>query len=233
MRWEEESNGAALARDADVADVAFRLSGRWLPVDHAWALRDAVVTILPWLEDEPGAGIHSIHVAASGNGWERPGLESGGMLSLSRRTPLVLRVPVQRADAAGALGDRRLDVGGCEIVTGARQRRPLRPAPAVFARYVLDDEGDEGDDEERFLERVAAELEARPIVARKLLCGRSHRIETANGVLTVRSLLIADLSSDDSLAIQCRGIGSGCLLGCGLFVPHKDIGPVHAMDRDD
>ena len=230
MRWEEESNGAALARDADVADVAFRLSGRWLPVDHAWALRDAVVTILPWLEDEPGAGIHSIHVAASGNGWERPGLESGGMLSLSRRTPLVLRVPVHRADGTGALGDCRLDVGGCEIATGARQRRPLRPARAVFARYVLDDEGD---DEERFLERIAAELEARPIVARKLLCGRSHRIETANGVLTARSLLIADLSRDDSLAIQCRGIGTGRLLGCGLFVPHKDIGPVHAMDRDD
>ena len=142
MRWEEESNGAALARDADVTDVAFRLSGRWLPVDHAWALRDAVATILPWLEDEPGAGIHSIHVAASGNGWERPGLESGGMLSLSRRTPLVLRVPVHRADGTGALGDCRLDVGGCEIATGARQRRPLRPARAVFARYVLDDEGD-------------------------------------------------------------------------------------------
>ena len=166
MRWEEESDGAALARDADVTDVAFRLSGRWLPVDHAWALRDAVVKILPWLEDEPGAGIHSIHVAASGNGWERPGLESGGMLSLSRRTPLVLRVPVHRADGTGALGDCRLDVGGCEIVTGAQQRRPLRPARAVFARYVLDDEGD---DEERFLERIAAELEARPIVARKLL----------------------------------------------------------------
>ena len=93
MRWDEESNDEAAVDAAEVVDVAFRLSGRWLPVDHARALRTAVVEVLPWLEDEPAAGIHSIHGAASGNGWERPGSDPGGMLNLSRRTPLVLRVP--------------------------------------------------------------------------------------------------------------------------------------------
>ena len=230
MRWEEEeSNAEAAVYDADAIDVAFRLSGRWLPVDHACALRAAVVTILPWLEDEPAAGIHSIHGAASGNGWERPGSEPGGMLNLSRRTPLMLRVPVHRAGDTDALCGRRLDIDGCELTTGARQRRELRPAGTVFARYVVDEEGG---DEERFVERIASELESGSVTVRKLLCGRSHRIESAHGMLTARSLLIADLGHDESLAIQCSGVGPGRLLGCGLFVPHKDIGPVRRMDGE-
>ena len=226
MRWEETSSSGAVASGADVVDVAFRLSGRWLPVDHAAALRAVVVAILPWLEDEPDAGIHSIHGAASGNGWERPGVGSGGVLHLSRRTPLILRVPVQRAGDTEALHARRLDIGGYELVTGARQPRALKPASTVFARYVMDEEGG---DEAHFIERVASQLEARSIAARKLLCGRSCRIDSAHGVLTARSVLIADLDRDESLAIQCRGIGPGRLLGCGLFIPHKDIGPARRM----
>ena len=229
MRWEEDSNDEAVAHTADAVDVAFRLSGRWLPVDHACALRAEVVKILPWLVDEPAAGIHSIHGAESGNGWERPGRGSGEMLPLSRRTRLLLRVPVGRADETAALCDRRLDIDGCEVGTGTRQPRPLRPAGTIFARYVVDEEDG---DEERFVERVASTLEALSVPARKLLCGRAHRIESAQTVLCARSLLIADLGPEESLAVQFRGLGPGRLLGCGLFVPHKDIGPVRRTAGD-
>ena len=229
MRWVENSNDETVASAADAVDVAFRLSGRWLPVDHACALRAAVVKVLPWLEDEPDAGIHSIHGAASGNGWERPGRESGEMLSLSRRTRLVLRVPAARAEATSELCERRIDIDGCEVVTGTRQPRPLRPAGTVFARYVVDEEDG---DEERFVERVASALEALSVSTRKLLCGRSHRIVSAERVLTARSLMVADLGPEESLAVQSSGIGPGRLLGCGLFVPHKDIGPVRRATGD-
>ena len=242
MRREETSNadtamyagtaayGDTAACGADAIDIAFRLSGCWLPVDHASALRAAVVRVLPWLEDEPDAGIHSIHGAASGNGWERPDRGSGGMLNLSRRTPLVLRVPIRRAGQTVSLCGRRLDVGGCALTTGERQPRRLKPAGTVFARYVVDEEGA---DEERFLARVVSELQERSVTARRLLCGRLHRIESAHGVHAVRGLLIADLGRDESLALQCRGVGPGRLLGCGLFVPHKDIGPAPPMVDDE
>ncbi len=229
MRWEEHSNDETVATAADVVDVAFRLSGRWLPVDHACALRTAVVKVLPWLADEPAAGIHSIHGAASGNGWERPGRETGEMLSLSRRTRLMLRVPVRRAEDTSGLSDCRLDIDGCEVVTGARQPRPLTPTGTVFARYVVDREGG---DEERFVEHVASALEALSVPARKLLCGRSYRVKSAEGMLEARSVLIADLGPEESLTVQCRGIGPGRLLGCGLFVQHKDIGPVRTAAGD-
>ena len=230
MRWEEAPDAEAIACTADAIDIAFRLSGRWLPVDHACALRGAVLNVLPWLEHEPAAGIHSIHGAESGNGWERPGRGPGEMLPLSRRTRLLLRVPAGRAEETTALCERRLDIDGCEVVTGARQPRPLRPAGAVFARYVVDEEDG---DEECFVERVASALEALSVSARKLLCGRSHRIGSAQTVLCARSLLIADLGPEESLTVQCRGIGPGRLLGCGLFVPHKDIGPVRRSAGDE
>ena len=237
MRWEEPDAGSggadahdATGTEAGVIDAVFRLSGRWLPVDHAWALRAAVVEILPWLGDEPDAGIHSIHGAASGNGWERPGSEPGALLNLSRRTPLVLRVPARRAGDVAALCGRQLDVGGCALTVGTLQPRRLRPAGAVFARYVVDEDGG---GEERFIEHVTADLEARSITVKKLLCGRSSRIESGHGPRTARGLLIADLDARESLAIQHRGIGPGRLLGCGLFVPHKDVGPVRRMDGDD
>jgi len=230
MRWEEASDPEASAGTGDAVDVAFRLSGRWLPVDHAFALRDAVMQVLPWLADTPEAGIHSIHGAASGNGWERPGRGTGEMLSLSRRTRLRLRVPGECAEEAGALCGQRLDINGCEIVIGAHRPQPLTPAATVFARYVVDEEGG---DEERFVERVALALEALSVPARKLLCGHSYRIESAPTALCVRSLLIADLGPGESLVVQSRGIGPGRLLGCGLFVPHKDLGPVRGATGDD
>ena len=229
MRWVEESNAEAAAHDTDAIDTAFRLSGRWLPVDHAQALRLSILKVLPWLEEEPVAGIHSIHGAASGNGWERPGRESGELLNLSRRTRLVLRVPIHRAAETARLCGQRLDIDGCVLAVGAWQPRPLKPADTLFARYVVDEENE---DEEHFVERVAAQLEARSIAVRKLLCGRSHRIESEHGVQVARSLLIADLGHAESLAVQCWGIGPGRLLGCGLFVPHKDIGSVRAMHGD-
>ena len=226
MRWEETSSDEAAATDADAIDVAFRLSGRWLPVDHACALRTAVVKVLPWLADEPTAGIHSIHGAASGNGWERPGRDTGEMLLLSRRTRLVLRVPVRLVEATSGLCERRLDIDGCEVVTGVRRVRPLMPAGTLFARYVVDRRGG---DEECFVEHIASALEALSVSVRKLLCGRSHRIVSGQRVLTTRSVMIANLGPAESLAVQCRGIGPGRLLGCGLFVPHKDIGPVRRV----
>ena len=226
MRRGDESHGVY---PAGALDVAFRLTGRWLPVDHAGALRAAVVEVLPWLEGTPAAGIHSIHGAASGNGWERPGRESGVMLSLSRRTRLVLRVPRHRAGDTGALCEQRLDVGGCKIVIGARQPRQLRPAATLFARYVVDPDGG---NEERFLKRVSGALQTISVSVPKLLCGRAHRIESAGGMLATRSLLITELAPGDSLTVQCHGIGVGRLLGCGLFVPHKDIGPVRRLTDD-
>ena len=44
-------------------DVVFGLGGTSLPHDHAEALARAVAVWLPWLADEPSAGIHPLRTA--------------------------------------------------------------------------------------------------------------------------------------------------------------------------
>ena len=58
---------------------------------------------------------------------------------------------------------------------------------------------------------------------RKMLCGIERLIRTPDGLLRTRSLMVADLSPDESVALQAEGLGPERALGCGLFLPHKDI----------
>jgi hypothetical protein len=39
--------------------------------------------------------------------------------------------------------------------------------------------------------------------------------------------MIADLKTDESLALQQFGLGEGRKLGCGLFLPHRGIDAVY------
>ena len=48
-----------------VADVAFALAASTIPADYAEALAAEVLRWLPWLADEPGAGIHPLRTATT------------------------------------------------------------------------------------------------------------------------------------------------------------------------
>ncbi|MEK7758017.1 MAG: type I-MYXAN CRISPR-associated protein Cas6/Cmx6, partial [Pseudomonadota bacterium] len=56
MFWQESQEEVRAVPD-DVVDIVYQIDCRALPVDHAWALSQAVCTVLPWLEDEPSAGV--------------------------------------------------------------------------------------------------------------------------------------------------------------------------------
>ncbi len=247
MLWQDPPDEQHQAAWEDMVDLAYRLSGGTLPVDHAHALSRAVLTELPWLADEPRCGVHQIHVASSGHGWMRPDGDACEVLNLSRRTRLTLRLPRQRLVDAEALSGRSLDVGGHRLQVGTASERPLTPSSTLFARYVIcDDARDE--DEECFIDWVADRLRGMGITPTKLLCGMTSRIDvTAErigsrsrrcptscipAVVQARSLMVAALSADASLALQQRGLGDGRLLGCGLFVPHKGIEAVRDPNEE-
>lgn len=228
--WEEDEAPQANQPQSDAVDLSFQIRCRSLPVDHASALSAQVLAYLPWLETEVLAGIHQIHVAASGNGWYRP--EEGGdaLLYLSRRTRLILRVPRGRSDEAQALSGRRLEIEGHALEVGKAQVKPISASPTLYARYVL---SPYGEDEERFLQESVESLRALGLRVRKALCGKSHRIRTMEEPLYARSLMLADLSVEDSLTLQDKGLGPGRLLGCGLFIPHKGIDAVKKTADED
>lgn len=198
---------------------------RALPVDHAWPLSRAVTDALPWLKDDPRAGVHTIHVAESGNGWMRPG-NPDDLLQLSRRTKLILRLPTERLTDARALTGRTLDVDGHRLTVGEVSERPLSDLTTIFSRYIV---AGEAESEEGFLKAMHATLRAMGITPKKMLCGIEHRIRTPDGPLRTRSLMLAELSPDESRRLQEQGLGTFRYLGCGLFLPHKGIQELHPV----
>ena len=220
IHWREESEqDRPLRVPDDVADLHFRVGCRRLLSDHAWALYRALVAVLPWLDDEPLAAIHSIHGAESGSGWTRPQGERDE-IHLSRRARLRLRLPRQRFDDARALAGATLDVGGYAVVVGAAAVHPLSRETTLFTRRLA---APANGDEDAFLEQAAFLLRQKGIVARKMMSGRRRIVRASDKEITVSSLMVGGLTFDETIRLQQQGLGDEQKLGCGIFLPHKSI----------
>ena len=96
----------------------------------------------------------------------------------------------------------------------------------VFAKYVACNENASEDD---FLQNSFQEIQALGIHPKKMMAGLERKIQTPDGIIHTRSLMIADLRKSESVKLQEQGIGDYRLLGCGLFVPQKGIDSVDAV----
>jgi len=219
MYWQEDPREQVVVDHGEVTDISFQIRCRTLPVDHAWALSAAVQQLLPWIATEAGAGVHTIHVAESGNGWMRPD-GADDLLYLSRRTRLQVRVPRHRVEDAQALIGQTLDVAGHALSIEKASLKPLSAFTTVFSRYVVTDAQR---DENAFLASMVQELARLDIRPMKMLCGIEKSLATPDHPVHTRSLMIADLTPAESLRLQQSGLGPLRHLGCGLFLPHKDI----------
>jgi CRISPR-associated protein Cas6 len=204
----------------EVVDAVFAIECRSLPVDHAWALSQAVQAALPWFADEPQAGLHTVHGAASGAGWVRPEGEDA-RLELSRRTRLVLRVPGRRMADAAKLTGRTLEVAGSPMRVGKLAARPLLRIASLFSRSVL---FRACGDEAQFAAAAAEGLRALGLEPPTMLCGREVALATPEGTYRTRSLMLTVATPAQSLLLQRQGLGEARKLGCGVFIPHKDVG---------
>lgn len=229
MFWQDNESQRKYQVPDTVVDLVFNINCRCLPIEHTHALSTSVLEVLPWMQDEPRAGIHMIHGAASGNGWMRPDAAQGdAVIYLSRRTRFEIRLPRERIEDAQALSGRTLDVDGYELALGDAQIRSLSTLTTLFSRHLI---AEEGDDEATFLARTAEQLQALGVRFGKMLCGRSHTISLPHERLFTRSLMVAEMSVQDSVKLQQEGLGRGRTLGCGLFIPHKDIAPVRQSEE--
>lgn len=221
--WQEEqdSNDNFVVPD-NVLDIQYHIECQTLPVDHAQALSTAVLAVLPWLAEEPQAGIHLIYVAGSGNGWERPE-GADGILHLSKRTKLVLRIPKGRLHDAETLSGQVLDLAGNRMLIGKSSTRLLSATTTLYARHVAVPEP--GQDEQTFISNVVQQLKADGLHFKKVLCGKEITFRTDHGPLLTRSLMVADLRYEDAVHLQESGLGSieHKMLGCGLFIAHKSV----------
>ncbi len=190
----------------DTVDVVFGLAGVALPADHSFALMREVVRCLPWLENEPEAGVHPIRSAST----------DYGVVLLPRRAKLVLRLPEHRVADSMTLAGQQLEIAGKMLRVLGGSVRELRPWGALYAHLVTSD----GDGEQRFLERVASWLAALGTPAEPV-CGRQYTLRTDKGEVSGFSLMLHALVPEHSIRLQCVGIGGSRKLGCGILVPHR------------
>jgi len=200
------------APGSTMVDVAFTLTGQRLPREHRRALAEVLARRLPWLADEPAAGVHRINVASG----------AGPLALLSGRSRLTLRVPRGRIEALAALVGLQIDFGEHTLtVGGGSHTRELLPHGTLYAHVVAATD----DDETAFLAAVDAELAALGVVARSI-CGRRQPIGGEGSPRAGYSLMLDQLSPESALCVLEHGIGPHRLWGCGVFVPHKSAAAV-------
>jgi len=225
MYWQEDQDkGEHFVVPEDVQDLLFSITCRDLPLDHGFVLKQQILQHLPWLQDEPLAAIHQIHVAESANGWMRPENTETEVLCVSRRTKMTIRLPVSRLKDVAALTGKTLDIQGHSLKVGSFSTRKLSRLTTIFARYV-DTDGTE--DETEFLGNMQQQLLQKNIRVKKMMSGRLLTHQTDDGIILTRKLMVSDLTVEESVLLQEQGIGNQKLMGMGIFMPHKGIDAVN------
>jgi CRISPR-associated protein Cas6 len=192
-------------------DYAFSVAGDVIERDYPAGLYRALAALLPWLEDEPLAGVHPMRGLTPCPG----GLMVGG------RTRIMLRIPEHRVEACAALEGADLRLAS-PLHVGRASRRELLPYPVLHSRLVIT--GTE--DEAGFARDAEAELAALAIDCDIIVGRRGELRVNEQRTLVGYSLMLHGLSTGDSLRAQEHGLGQERKLGCGLFVPHKSIAAV-------
>lgn len=229
MYWQEDKPKSSKRISREVLDIVFSMRCRCIALDHAYDFSQALLQVLPWLADEKSAGIHLIHGAESGNGWVRPEDVKNEVLHLTKRSRMSLRIPETRLHDVEALVGATLDVGGHELVVGKFKIHELSILPTMFARYV---ESDPAITENDFMDAAAQEIQGLGIQIKKMLCGKTHTFSIPQGEVFTRSLMLAELTPDEAILLQQKGLGAGRKMGCGLFVAHRGITAVKDMDAE-
>jgi len=226
MFWQEDKGKDQVEVPDAILDLTFTIHCKEIPIGHAWLLWEALQVALPWLAEEPKAGVHQIYIPESGNGWMRP-TDPNALMYPSRRSRLVLRLPKERLDDALSLQEQTLALGSYMVKVGEGKVKPLSLITTQTCRYM---ESFPDETEDQFLQRIANELAKLRIKVRKMLCGKSHDIALPGQTIYTRSIMLAELTVDDAILLQQEGIGAHRNFGCGLFMPSKSISAVSGKE---
>ncbi len=194
------------AAHIEMIDLVFEISGGTLPAAYPYALWDELVRLVPQLGENDQVGVIPLRAAVSNEG-----------MLLPKRAKLVLRLPHALTEAASSLAQKQVQVAGSSIQLGSYKERHISHYPTLHAHLVTG-----ADDELSFVNEVGSALAGMGVEA-KLICGQ--RLALTNGERTIKgySLVLHDLSPEDSLRVQYSGLGRERRLGCGIFVPYKVI----------
>ncbi len=114
-------------------DLAFRVSGKFLAVDHGYAIYSAVSRVCPRIHTQPDIGLKLIRGRYLGD----------GRLDISPFSGPVLRLPADRIRDYLGLAGKSLQVREDFFLVSVPQTRALQPRPALLAAMVNTRNGNE------------------------------------------------------------------------------------------
>ena len=227
MYWNEDKKRETYQIPDDVIDLSYVVKCKCLPLEHMHELYESLSKVLPQLKDDKFAGIHPINGSESGNGWERSS-DPNALIYLSRRQKLSIRISKDYLQDAENLIGQTINVSGYDIELGKTSIKKLSDLPTTFCRSIMVDSRMDEDD---FLQWAFNELKSLDITVNKMMAGKERVVELSTGNERItRSLMVAELRQAESIRLQQHGLGEGRKLGCGIFLPQKDIKAVNSDD---
>lgn len=192
-----------------VVDLAFRLIGTRVPVDHGYALYAAISWLVPEVHEAKDIGVHPIRGRYDGN----------GNLLLGPSSRLVLRMPDTAIPPFIKLAGKAIDIDGHRVTVGVPEIRLLKPAATLYARLVTIKKFMEP---ETLLEAAKRQLEIAGITG-NLRLGERRTFRVKDKQVVGFEMFAGDLDAESSAMLQEIGIGGRRHMGCGVFVEfHND-----------
>lgn len=205
-------------------DILFRVTGAEVPADHGYALFSALSRILEtetdrWLHGNLHIGLHTIGGTLLGNGRRLVGPNAR----------LGLRLPSGLLPRSLKLAGKSIDLQGCKLRIGVSETRALVPAAVLHCRIVTTKHGD---DPARFDAEIARQLAALGIRGKVFRTPRntdgSDSRDPSRRIFRVKdkrivgyAMLATELTAEESIRLQERGLGGRRRMGCGVFVPFR------------
>ncbi len=208
-------------------DLQFSVRGKKIPADHGYLLLSAIAKIVPEVHGDDAIGIHPINGQLIG----------GRALAVTNKSRLTIRLPVERIKQFLPLAGKALFIGEDTIQLGVPQTRPLIPAARLYSRLVIIKGFMEPD---AFLKAVQRQLDAAGIKGVPSLIPQSDIAEANRDkkagthsdylrrTIQIRgreivgfSLRVEQLTAEESILLQERGIGGRRRFGCGIFIPER------------
>ncbi len=201
-------------------NLSFPVFGKELPADHNHRLYGAICKELPQLHEMEGLAINTISGIPN----------KQGKITLTQKSRLILRLPVEAIALVYLLADKTLNIGGNKIQLGNPELQTLKAVEVLKARLVTIKGYKEA---EAFLEAANGQLQNLGISANlgipandkgepkrltlKIKHGERQHIIVGFGVI------VSDLNAEDSIKLQIHGLGGKRRLGCGVFYPNIPV----------
>ena len=212
-------------------DILFCVTGTEVPTDHGYALFSALSRILEteedrWMHGNPHIGLHTIRGVRGPN----------GRRLIGDKARLGLRLPSDLLPRSLKLAGKGLDLDGCKLRVGVSETRALIPAATLHCRVVTTKNGDNPTHFDAEIARQLVTLDIHGQVFRvsqsarpsddRLACAPRTSRDPSRRIFRVKdkrivgySVLVTELTAEESIRLQERGLGGRRRMGCGVFVP--------------